>query len=162
MLSNPLMGGGLKPRHSGANLIAPLCLKARYMTPDNLVEYKATFTDWLAGLASWDHFITITFKEPRLPHHAIATLNSIERFLHRDHLLLRLFLGTELHILRTLHVHGLVSVVTASNRVSRATMEADLTKRFGWSKVRPIWEIGGAAGYVTKYVTKELTEYNIW
>jgi len=33
---------------------------------------------------------------------------------------------------------------------------------YGRSDVSPMGKVGGVLGYVTKYCTKELTEYTIW
>ena len=110
---------------------------------------------------NWKYFLTVTFKEPKQPHMADTTLQNIARvFKSRSDG--RLFLGTEIHISRTLHVHGLFSPKTTSNDVSaRVAHEIwrDLYDKFGRSQVRKVRSSEAVSDYVSKYVTKELTEW---
>ena len=110
---------------------------------------------------TWKYFLTVTFKEPRQPHTADRTLRAIAGVI-RTRSDGRFFLGTELHLNRTLHVHGLFSPkATAADVSARVAHEVwrDLYDSFGRSQVRKVRESEAVSNYVSKYVTKELTEW---
>lgn len=77
-----------------------------------------------------------------------------------------LFLGTELHQNRSLHLHGLYRGVR-DNHIPSNTIYSSfelwdrLFKVFGRSSVSAVTSQEKVARYCTKYVTKALTEYYI-
>jgi len=120
------------------------------------------------GRYNWTWFLTITFRGPRHPQHAQSTLLEIEKVIRRS-TKGRLFLGTELHINRTLHVHGLLELrghemgrdgwgldkaAFLNNQIFR-----DLLEEFGRSQVRRPQDAPSVEKYVTKYCLKALHEY---
>jgi len=132
----------------------------------DLVEYpqkelRHVWAEWLnVTCKSWDNFITITFRTPRMPHNAISTLGGIEKVL-RAAGAVRGFIGTELHSSRMLHVHGITAHSTADSD-QRLYLWQTLFRRYGRSQVVAIKSSEQVAAYVTKYCTKALTEYIIW
>jgi len=123
-------------------------------------EVRDAFGTWLATFY-WDYFITVTFRSPRHPHHAISTVNQIGKVIRR-HSAGRLFLGTELHINRTLHVHGLLQAAGRPNAFMEYAIWSSLFDSFGRSEVRRVQSREAVSNYVSKYVTKGLTEWNMW
>jgi len=122
---------------------------------------REEWATWLTQTCkNWDCFITITFRSPRMPHNAISTLNGIEKLL-RSVGAVRGFIGTELHVSRMLHIHGITAHRT-SDSLQRTLLWRTLYKRYGRSQVSPIRSAEDVAKYVTKYCTKDLTEYSIW
>ena len=110
---------------------------------------------------TWNYFVTVTFKEPRLPHKADRTLRAIAGVIKQrsDG---NLFIGTELHLNRTLHVHGLFSPKGSTDDIQKHTAHLvwrDLYDKFGRSQGRPVRYSEAVSHYVSKYVTKELTEW---
>ncbi len=110
----------------------------------------------------WDFFLTITFREPRQPHHAIGTLGEVSKLIKArtagNH-----FLGTELHVNRTLHVHGLLqSPYGADDPAAGGVTDrlfGDFFRRFGRSQVRRVRSNEAVSNYCCKYVTKGFTEW---
>jgi len=124
-------------------------------------ELRDEWSSWLTQTcANWDNFLTITFRSARMPHHALSTLNGIEKVL-RNAGAVRGFLGTELHSSRMLHVHGITAHREAGDD-QRYYLWQTLFRRYGRSQVVAIRSTGDVAEYVTKYCTKALTEYTIW
>ena len=114
-------------------------------------------------------FVTVTFKTPRYPHQAMDTLRSVAETLNL-HGVDSGFIGTELHALGTLHVHGVVAPawglpehevdsMGATGKTRRTQLYRDLFWRFGRSEVRQVYSLGAVIAYCSKYVTKSLTEY---
>ena len=123
-------------------------------------EVRDAFGEWL-GTFAWDYFITVTFSSPRHPHHALSTLQGVGKVIRR-HSAGGLFLGSELHINRTLHVHGLLQTVGRANAFVEYALWSSLFNAFGRSEVRPVLSREAVSNYVSKYVTKELTEWVMW
>ena len=114
--------------------------------------------EWLSSLG-WTFFITVTFRQPREMHQSMSALNSVHKALSpwKPRLV---FLGTEQHVSRLMHIHGLFS----SGLIHPNTwiMWQRLFERFGRSKVEWVRSQEDVTAYCTKYVTKKLTDYNIW
>ena len=123
-------------------------------------EVRDAFGDWLATFP-WEYFITVTFREPRQPHHALSTVREVGKLIRR-HASGSLFLGTELHHSRTLHVHGLLETAGRPNEFLASVLWRQLFDRFGRSQVRPVLSREAVSNYVSKYVTKRLTEWDMW
>jgi len=123
-------------------------------------EVRDAFGAWL-GLFPWTYFITITFREPRQPHHALSTVRQCGNVVRR-HSKGRLFLGTELHVLRTLHVHGLLDAPYGANDFLEHAIWDSLFRAFGRSEVCQVQSREAVSNYVSKYVTKRLTEWDMW
>jgi len=122
-------------------------------------EVRNAFSEFLSTF-SWDYFLTVTFRNPRQPHHAISTVRQVGKVVRR-HSTGCLFLGTELHINRTLHVHGLLSAFHGPNPLLQYALWDSLFKTFGRSEVREVQSSEAVSFYVSKYVTKELTEWDM-
>jgi len=123
-------------------------------------EVRDAFGEWLQTF-NWEYFITITFREPRLPHHALSTVREAGKLIRR-HASGLLFLGTELHDSRTLHMHGLLETGGRPNEFLASVLWRQLFERFGRSQVRPVQSREAVSNYVSKYVTKRLTEWDMW
>jgi len=123
-------------------------------------EVRDAFGNWL-GTFPWTYFLTVTFSEPRRPHHAISTVGQVGKTIQR-HSRGRLFLGSELHVSRTLHVHGLLQAPRGANEFLRYALWHSLFHAFGRSEVREVQSREAVSNYVSKYVSKEMGEWNMW
>jgi len=123
-------------------------------------EVRNEFGAWL-GLFPWTYFLTITFREPRQPHTALSTVRQCGKVVRR-HSKGRLFLGTELHISRTLHVHGLLDAPFGATDFLEYAIWHSLYTSFGRSQVRQVQSREAVSLYVSKYVTKALGEWDLW
>ena len=84
---------------------------------------------------------------------------AIRPFTHR-----RVFLGTELHINRTLHLHGLLQLPTKDPAFQRPIVGdiwGCLYDRFGRSQVSQVQSNEAVSIYVTKYCVKDLTSWTM-
>lgn len=120
---------------------------------DSLREWLPTFT--------WELFITVTFAQARMPWLALNTLNQVAGVIKRSQRPSLMFLGTEQHQNRTLHVHGMITG-RGGCAINPRSLWKDLFDTFGRSDVSPILSREAVTDYCTKYVTKSLTEYLIW
>jgi len=128
-------------------------------------EERHALSEWLQ-VFPWVYFLTVTFRWWARPEQAQQHFEYIRRALAWSHPE-RLFLGAELHIKGDLHVHGLLGfgpgAYVAGFGYPRATdIWTPLFERFGRSKVEAVRDKSAVAAYCTKYVTKELTDYNMW
>lgn len=128
------------------------------------ITLRTTLSSWLQTLTWWTHFLTITFREARYPWHAESTLNQISKSILAVTSARHIFLGTELHASRALHVHGLVAAPKGWRAGDPARLwGSDLWRRlfhdYGRSKVSPLQGGSAVFDYCTKYVTKALTSY---
>ena len=133
-----------------------------------------TWTDWLSSF-HWDHFATLTFAEPRSEHSARRAFANYIRALDRQTCggSVGYFCGYEYGSLGRLHLHALMRTSTPQTRLGsggRARASAALPnkevwqtwfERFGRATVSSYDRKRGAAGYVTKYVTKRLAYYDL-
>jgi len=109
----------------------------------------------------WDAFVTVTYREPRQPHHADSSLNEIAKLIRR-HTHRHVFLGGELHVNRSLHVHGLLQLPNkgaAYQRVDARNLWKELYERFGRSQVSPVQSNEAVSTYVSKYCVKDLKSW---
>jgi len=110
---------------------------------------------------NWHYFVTITFRNPRQPHHAQSTLNQIGK-VTRSRTKGRFFFGSELHLSRTLHVHGLLESRAATPALSRwmgDQLWEDYFRLFGRSQVHEVSSEEAVTMYVSKYCVKEQGEW---
>ena len=122
-------------------------------------ELRDAWSGWLQKFR-WDYFLTITFRTPRQANHALSSINQAGKIIRR-HTRGRFFLGTELHISRALHMHGLLQSPGEPTKSVADALWRDFYKTFGRSQVHKVQSNESVARYVTKYVTKELTEWDI-
>jgi len=133
-----------------------------------------TWTDWLSTF-HWDHFATLTFADPR------SEASARTAFAHYTRALARLthgggigyFVGYEYGTFGRLHLHALIRSSTpqtifghggrarASSALSNKEVWQTWFDYFGRATVVPYDRKRGAAGYVSKYVTKRLAFYDI-
>jgi len=122
-------------------------------------EVREEWARWLSTYP-WTHFITVTFREPRTLHSAESTINQLHKRIRRLCPRGRLFLGTELHLSRALHVHGLLDAFYWADGAALAhILWKDLYTDFGRTTVSPVQSSEAVSNYVSKYVTKEFTSY---
>lgn len=137
-------------------------------------ELSTCWTDWLAAF-HWDHFATLTFAEPRSEASAARAFNSYVRALraltHGGSV--GYFCGYEYGTFGRLHLHALIRTSTPQPDIgprglphsSKALPDELLWhtwfERFGRAQVSRYDPKRGAAGYVTKYVTKRIAYYDI-
>lgn len=125
---------------------------------------KGAWGAWLEG-QSWDAFITVTFRESRSGHHAMSTLNTVQKIIESVTTDTHGFLGTEEHLSSTLHVHGLIKWPDRpyiSKAILRTLTWQKLFDRMGRSQVVAPRSASSVSKYVSKYVTKGFTEYAVW
>jgi len=128
-------------------------------------EERYALSEWLQ-VFPWNYFLTVTFRWWARPEQSQTHFEYIRRSVARYHPE-RLFLGAELHTKGDLHIHGLYAqgegTAVAPQGYPRATdLWSVFFRRFGRSKVEVVHSKSAVVSYCTKYVTKELTDYNIW
>lgn len=128
-------------------------------------ELQDATRTWLTSF-DWTYFITVTFRWWADPLASHQHMGYVYRALSREYPD-RVFLGTELHEKGDLHIHGLYAGgtnlgLTGLRPPSATELWDRLFRRFGMSKVSPIRNKEAVVNYTTKYVTKGLTDWNIW
>lgn len=120
-------------------------------------QVRQAWGEWLERFP-WDHYVTLTFKDKSGPDLARRSFDRwIRRLEQEAKLPLLWFVGHENgRLLGRLHLHALVG---NTREVSPAVMEKLWTP--GWSRIMPYQPTLGAAYYVTKYVTKEMLDYDV-
>ena len=149
-------------------------------------HYAREVGDWLGGLAPWDVWFTITTREPRSP---AAWRRGMQRFVKRTaatHAFWGIETGSKFG---RLHAHGLlhwgaapgvlesrvppkVNPLPGDEEVVRRTtanvlrppnhaLWRDCNLRFGRSQFIDYDPSRGAAHYVSKYVSKKMTDWDI-
>ena len=92
----------------------------------------------------------------------MSSLNQVARTLERENVS-RFFLGSELHVNRTLHLHGLLMAPRHPDvNVWCRNTWAVLFERYGRSQLSRVLSREAVSDYVSKYCTKELTEWRMW
>ncbi len=133
-----------------------------------------TWTDWLSTF-HWDHFATLTFKDPRTEASARRAfakyVGSLSQLTHGGSV--GYFCGYEHGTFGRLHLHALLRTASPQTylarggraRPSKALSDRQVWQawfdRFGRATVSAYDRRRGAAGYVSKYVTKRLAFYDI-
>ena len=137
-------------------------------------ELRDSWTDWLSTF-HWDHFATLTFAQPRTEASARRAfakyVRSVRQFTYGDPV--GYFVGYEHGTFGRLHLHALMRTTTPQPDLAaggvpcaRQALPDTLLWRlwydsFGRAKVETYDPRRGAAGYVSKYVTKRLAFYDI-
>lgn len=137
-------------------------------------QVHQAWTDWLSTF-HWDHFATLTFREPRSEPSARRAfaryVNTLHKFTHGGSV--GYFCGYEHGTFGRLHLHALMRTSTPQPDLgagglprSSKALPSELVWRawfdtFGRATVSPYDRRRGAAGYVSKYVTKRLAFYDI-
>jgi len=132
-------------------------MKSPNITAPERTKLRAAWGEFLEGLP-WDHYVTLTFRRNSGPLRAKATFRAwIRRLERKAGRALLWFLGLEDgNQLGRLHIHALVG---GTDSLSESTLEE--AWREGFSRIER-FQVGlGAAHYVTKYITKELLDYDI-
>ncbi len=141
---------------------------------DETARLHDTWTDWLSTF-HWDHFATLTFADPRSEHSARKAFCAYVRSLRgqTNGGSVGYFCGYEYGTFGRLHLHALIRTHTPQTRLARRGVPRASTAlpnetvwrtwydRFGRASVSRYDRKRGAAGYVTKYVTKRLAYYDI-
>lgn len=141
--------------------------------PDVTAVHTA-WTDWLSSY-HWDHFATFTFAEPRSEPSArrafASYVRSVRQLTYGGSV--GYFVGYEYGTFGRLHLHALMRTSAPQTRLGpggRSCASSALPssalwevwfERFGRAKVEDYDRKRGAAGYVSKYVTKALAYYDI-
>lgn len=135
---------------------------------------REAWTAWLSGF-HWDYFATLTFAEPRSEASARRAFHGycrqLEGLTHGGSV--GYFCGYEYGTFGRLHLHALMRTTTPQPDLGpggvphpSAALPCGLVwrtwfDRFGRATVAPYDPQRGAAGYVSKYVTKRLAFYDI-
>ena len=135
-------------------------------------DLRRELAEWLQGWG-WSWMLTVTTRDPVPMFRASSLIQSVHRVVVAGirevsvELPHRIFLGAESHLSNMCHVHGLVMSGTLPEysralKVERWSLWNSLFKTFGRSEVANIRSRSAVAAYTTKYVTKELAEWDIW
>jgi hypothetical protein len=137
-------------------------------------QLHSAWTAWLSTF-HWDHFSTLTFAEPRSEASARRAFAKYVRGLRQLTYggSVGYFCGYEYGTYGRLHLHALMrtstpQTVLGPGGVPRASsaLPSEVVWRawfdtFGRATVAPYDRKRGAAGYVSKYVTKRLAFYDL-
>jgi hypothetical protein len=132
----------------------------------DLTLVREAWADWLRNF-DWQAFYTQTFSDPvRYPRLAMDRAWRVVRSLAgRYGVGVRAFLVAEEHKLGTYHAHGLVMTFP----VPLLQLPGSLIfvwqlgiERYGICRFEDVRGIGGVAGYVAKYITKRVADYDFY
>ena len=113
----------------------------------------------------WDFFFTATFK-----HRLNFPISAVSKVANMVSTAGRSFIVAEQFILGGMHTHGLIwcegSDLESRNidrllAVEKARYDVSLHK-LGWSRVEYVENIGGSAGYCSKYLMKSTGDWNFY
>jgi len=116
----------------------------------------------------WTYFLTVTFDTPLPAYRQETVVGGIYKTLGSVDVPAHLFLATEPHLSRSMHVHGLLELrpEEKGNPVAVKLMALwywrTLFRVYGRSQVVPVRKVGGVSGYCAKYLTKTLSYHYIW
>lgn len=148
-----------------------------------LADAAKELGDWLSGLAEWDWFLTVTFREPLPKYREESVVHAVgEHIRHTPYGANRpLVLAAEPHRSGATHLHGLLDIDPMallahwrvpspglpSSRHEKRTAWTDhlwesLFRTYGRSKVEWTGHHEAVSRYVSKYVTKGLSWWQIW
>ena len=118
---------------------------------------RLAWGEFLEGLP-WDHFVTLTFRQASGPDYARRAFGQWIRRLEREaRTRLLWFVGFEDgRLLGRLHLHALVG---NTDGLAESTLEEAWTP--GFARIQRFQPRLGAAHYVTKYITKDMLDYDV-
>src|SRR5688572_12795773 len=149
------------------------CLNGRGVSVMHRAEIKEAMGEWLGGLAPWDVFSTWTFSRP-------ASVNGAMYWAHRHLDWLEKAAGGQIYAFvgaeqgnrgGLIHLHALVGNVGHLQRFCGTLLPPGSWGRTccmvhswpaGYARVLPYDPKQGAAFYVSKYVTKQLAEWELF
>jgi hypothetical protein len=150
-------------------LTAEVCLVNAYKDESHqtdLTLVREAWADWLRSFG-WQAFYTQTFSEP--VHHPRLAMDRAWRVVRslsgRYGVGVRAFLVAEEHKLGTYHAHGLVMTfpIPVLELPGSLIFAWQLgIERYGICRFEDIRQVGGVAGYVAKYITKRIADYDFY
>jgi hypothetical protein len=115
-------------------------------------DLKKKWVDFLSQFL-WTHWVTLTFRDD------ISSFVAIKRF-KKFFKNFSYFVVAELHKIRGFaHLHALVNLMPCENNYLIYKERWD--KEYGWSKWQRYCKKGGASYYITKYVIKNIVDWDI-
>ena len=154
-----------KPQHGGSSAL--LFNGCTYEEKCQALELKQAWGQWLSGLAEWDWYATLTFRDPSPEEQARGyTLRGWKYAQRAYNEFLRALpapLGVK-HWVRMFefskwrgvpHIHALISGVADLRRDEAWQWWFD---RYGINRILPYDPKLGAGYYLCKYVTKDLAD----
>lgn len=112
----------------------------------------------LAGMR-WDVWCTLTFEEHLSERAAIMAFNRLVRWLRKDNPGVGWFCAHEVGKQGRLHLHALIGGLGPG--VSRLALWRWWYRRYGRAEFLPYDPERGAAYYISKYVSKDMSYYEI-
>lgn len=122
------------------------------------IELQRSFSTFLTS-RKWHAMFTATFAvQQKYPHTAIEMVS------HRLPFYRKAFIAAELHKLGGYHCHGLVefSHLVSGDMDALCTNTVTSLKRGGFCTVAPIRDTNAVSAYCTKYITKEMGDYEFF
>lgn len=115
------------------------------------------------GRYPWDHFLTLTFRRESVADFARRSwLSYVRRLELAAGMPLVWFYGTEYGSLGRLHIHALtLNTGSLPIRILHREWWQDPPLPRGLTKIAVYSPLLGAAHYVSKYVTKDLADYDV-
>lgn len=129
-------------------------------------DVRRAWVRFLSGFG-FQCFYTQTFADPvRFPRLAMDRGWRVLRSLAgRYGVGVRAFLVAEEHILGTYHTHGLVMTFPIPLMELPSSLKFLWMlgfERYGLCRIEDIKSVGGVSGYVAKYITKRIADYDIY
>jgi len=128
-------------------------------------ELRQAWIDWLSQFG-FQAFYTQTFAEP-IKHHRLAMYRSwrvLRTLAPRYGVGVKAFIVAEEHALGTYHAHALVSTFPTHVLKLRDSLKWVwlVGSEYGLCRFESISRIGGVSGYVSKYLTKRVCDYDFY
>ena len=121
----------------------------------NYQDLSRNFYEWL-NRWNWDWWATWTFRWDIRPYSAKKCLCAFLKGIEKDYYS---FMAMEWHRYRdSVHIHSLVGNVAD---IRRLTVMDTWAKKYGWARIYPYDRTKGAGYYLTKYLVKELADYDM-
>ncbi|MCS7352438.1 MAG: hypothetical protein RMM10_13215, partial [Anaerolineae bacterium] len=117
---------------------------------------------------NWEIFYTQTFQDPvGYPRLAMERLVGVVRsFCLRYGVGVLVFVVAEEHKLGSYHAHAILSSLSPRSLLSLKDSLRFIwllgTERYGIARAESIDSIGGVTGYITKYMTKRMADYDFY
>ena len=140
-----------------------------HMDPDLAIDPGVLRDAWVEFLSKFGFqgFYTQTFADPiRFPRLAMDRGWKVLRSLAgRYGVGVRAFLVAEEHKLGTYHTHGLVMTYPVPLLELPGSLKFTWSfgfERYGLCRIEDIKSVGGVCGYVSKYITKRVADYDVY